>query len=83
MSGFVSEHATLKGSATRSKNFNGIVSMTPYIRQTIATIAFVNELVPGRRAELFRLVALSRYNLMVTPASKLFSDYGFNISTCI
>ena len=46
-----------------SRNSYEIVSMTSYLRQTIATIAIVNECVPGRRVEHFRIVALSRCNM--------------------
>ena len=49
-----------KDLATRSENSNEIVSMTPYLRQTITTIELVNDFVPGGRAEVFHLVAFSR-----------------------
>ena len=48
------------GFATRSENFNEIVSVTSYLRKTIMTIAFVNDFVQGGRVELFHLVALYR-----------------------
>ena len=43
------------GFATRSESSNEIVSMTSYLRQTIVTIAFVNDFVQGGRVELYRL----------------------------
>ena len=39
------------GFATRSENFNEIVSVTSYLRKTIATIAFVNDFFQGGRVE--------------------------------
>ena len=48
------------GFATRSENFNEIVSVTSHLRETIVTIAFVNDFVQGGRAELYRLVAVYR-----------------------
>ena len=49
-----------KGFDTRSENFNEIVSVTSYLWKSIVTIVFVNDFVQGRRAERYRLVALSR-----------------------
>ena len=48
----------VKGFATRSENSNEIVSMTSYLRQTIVTIAFVNDFVQGGGVELYRFIAL-------------------------
>ena len=48
------------GFATGSENSNEIVSVTSYLRQTIVTIAFVNDFVQGGRVELYCLVALYR-----------------------
>ena len=47
-----------KGFDTCSENFNEIVSVTAYLRKTIAAIAFVNDFVQGGHVELYRLVAL-------------------------
>ena len=47
-----------QGLATRSENFNGIVSVTSYLRKAIVAIAFINDFVHGERVEFYRLVVL-------------------------
>ena len=51
-------HEYCKGFATRSENFNKIVSMTSYLRKIIVTTSFVNGFDKGGHVELYRLVAL-------------------------
>ena len=50
--------AATKGVATRSKNFNKIVSMTSHLQKTIVTIAFANDFIQSEHVELFRFVSL-------------------------
>ena len=49
-----------KGFATCCENFNKIVSVTSYLRQTIVMMVFGNDFVQGGRVELYRLKALYR-----------------------